>query len=71
MSVVRDNLMTRPGYSPYCGTHLPAWQAPRTRFNGQQFECTCGWTSSFEPEFIEAYKAKWTCTPASPGDQHG
>lgn len=56
-SIVRQNLLTEPGYSPYCGNHLCA-SMPRTRFNGEQFECpSCGWTSSFEPEFIDAYNA--------------
>jgi hypothetical protein len=60
VSIVRNNLMTREGYSPYCGGHMPAWQSPRTRFDGQQFACNCGWRSSFEPEFIAEYKAKWS-----------
>lgn len=57
LSIVRQNLLSVPGYTPYCGnaekcTHL----MPRTKFNGQQFECECGWVSQFEPEFIDDYK---------------
>jgi rubredoxin len=59
MSLVRHNLMTRQGYSPYCGGER-CRTMPRTRFDGEQFVCpTCGWRSSFEPEFIAAYKAHW------------
>lgn len=59
MSIVRNNLMTRPGYAPYCGAEKCGATWPRTRFNGSQFQCVCGWKSSFEPEFIDEYKAKW------------
>jgi len=63
MSIVRENLMTREGYSPYCPN---CSTMARTRFNGNQFECICGcgWVSEFPEDFIETYKAKWsnTCT---------
>jgi hypothetical protein len=60
MSIVRDNLMTRPGYTPYCGNDVScAYRNPRTFFKRGQFNCLCGWQSSFEPEFIAAYRAKW------------
>lgn len=60
MSIVRENLMTRPGYSPYCG-----WEGcrttPRTRFVNGQFQCPeCGWRSSFPADFIAEYQAKWS-----------
>jgi hypothetical protein len=59
VSIVRDNLMNMPGYAPYCGNDN-CRMMPRTGFTGAQFRCgACGWLSSFEPEFIEAYKAKW------------
>lgn len=58
VSVVRRNLMTVPGYSPYCGAMCRVM--PRTRFNGEQFVCPCcGWVSSFPKEFIDEYKKKW------------
>lgn len=64
MSLVRDNLMTRPGYSPYCGSmgyYLGSnchW--PRTVFVGEQFRCPCcGWVSGFDAKFISEYKTKW------------
>lgn len=59
MSIVRENLMNEPGYSPYCGAENCNLRWPRTRFNGQQFACRCGFETTFEPEFIAAYKAKW------------
>lgn len=59
MSIVRENLMTRKGYAPYCGNMECRAGMPRTHFINGQFACTCGWKSSFEPEFIAAYQAKW------------
>jgi hypothetical protein len=60
MSIVRENLMTRPHYRPYCGRDgkCPSnW--PRTVFVKDQFECpACGFRTEFEPEFIEQYKVK-------------
>ncbi len=55
-SIVRHNLMTRPGYTPYCGADRCPHRWPRTEFNGSQFVCSCGWSSHFEPEFIAEYK---------------
>jgi hypothetical protein len=56
-SVVRDNLLTRPGYAPYCGNMTCPCGMPRTRFDGEQFACGCGWRSSFEAEFIAEYRS--------------
>ena len=56
MSIVRKNLLTRHGYTPYCGNDSCGYHWPRTTFNGKQFACQCGWRSSFEPEFIEKYR---------------
>ncbi len=65
LTIVRENLMTRKGYSPYCGNDKP-WteqggcRCPRTIFNGTQFICPeCGWKSSYPKDFIDRYKAKW------------
>lgn len=59
MSIVRDNLMTQPGYSPYCGNDK-CRNMPRTVFRGGQFICKqCGWKSQFPADFIAQYKAKW------------
>ena len=55
MSIVRENLMKQPGYTPYCGADKCAARWPRTRFNGSQFACSCGWRSDFEPTFIAEY----------------
>jgi len=60
MSLIRDNLMTQPGYSPYCGNDNCYVGAPRTTFDGEQFKCRCGWRSQFDAEFITKYKEKWS-----------
>lgn len=59
MSIVRNNLMERPGYSPYCGHERCTLFMPRTTFDGAQFRCGCGWRSEFDAEFIAQYKTKW------------
>lgn len=66
MSIVRENLMTREGYSPYCGDMNCRAGMPRTRFVNGQFQCACGWRSGFEAEFIDAYQAKWAKPSGSP-----
>lgn len=66
MSVVRDNLLSKPGYTPYCGEAF-CWAGwPRTTFENDQFQCRCGWRSSFEPDFIERYKARRNADATSP-----
>lgn len=56
--IIRNNLLTRKNYTPYCGSP-DCRNMPRTFFNGEQMECPdCSWQSSFEPELIEEYKAK-------------
>jgi hypothetical protein len=57
MSIVRENLLSVPGYTPYCGSNDCTRGLVRTKFDGSQFKCSCGWRSSFEPEFIEKYRA--------------
>lgn len=57
-TTVRDNLMTRPGYSPYCGNMACHLSMPRTLWDGEQFRCRCGWQSAFDAEFIARYKLK-------------
>lgn len=57
LSTVRQNLLTRPYYTPYCGGERCYLRWPRSAFNGSQFTCRCGWKSKYEPEFIEQYKA--------------
>ena len=59
MSVVRENLLTREGYTPYCGAEDCRYRMPRTGFDGEQFKCPCGWRSSFEQEFISSFKLRW------------
>lgn len=68
-TIVRENLMTQPGYTGYCGDEhckprnsypLKGEQWPRTRFNGSQFVCPkCGWVSQYPKDFIDRYKLKW------------
>jgi hypothetical protein len=57
VSIVRENLLTRLHYTPYCGNGDCRLRMPRATFDGEQFACPCGWRSKFEPEFIERYKA--------------
>ncbi|KUY28049.1 hypothetical protein [Elizabethkingia ursingii] len=60
LSIVRENLMTKEGYSPYCGLDAKCpYRWPRTKFNGKQFVCDCGWKSDFPEDFINRYKEKW------------
>ncbi len=59
ISIVRHNLMTREGYSPYCGADRCPAGMPRTSWDGMQFRCRCGWRSNFPPDFIAEYKAAW------------
>lgn len=59
-SIVRENLMTVSGYSPCWGLDYRCSEGmPRTRFDGEQFVCPCGWRSEFPTEFIDRYKATW------------
>lgn len=66
-SIVRENLMTKEGYTGYCGSNISSFEVggcnnPRTQWKPElnQFKCPkCGWTSQFPSEFIERYKAKW------------
>jgi hypothetical protein len=60
LSTVRRNLLAQPRYTPYCGAERCYLRWPRTTFNGSQFECRCGWKSTFEAEFIEEYRAAQT-----------
>jgi hypothetical protein len=53
------NLLSVEGYFPYCGAENCRRYWPRTKFNGRQFFCGCGWESKFDDEFIEQYKEKW------------
>ncbi len=57
--IIRDNLMNQSGYSPYCGDPNCRAGMTRTKFNGEQFTCRCGWVSVFPAEFIAQYKQKW------------
>lgn len=56
ISVVRRNLMEQEGYSPYCGNDKCGHVWPRTKFDGDQFRCRCGWVSQFPDDFIAEYK---------------
>lgn len=57
-SIVRDNLLTRPDYTPYCGNSKCNRNMPRTYFveTVGQFKCHCGWKSQFPADFIQKYK---------------
>jgi hypothetical protein len=61
LNIVRNNLMTDEGYTPYCGRDAKcSGRWPRMVFTGKQFKCpSCGWETQYEPEFIKAYLEKW------------
>ena len=59
---VRHNLLTEKGYSPYCGNWHCSLDMPRTKFNGEQFTCGCGWVSEFPDDFMAKYKTTWNIT---------
>lgn len=65
-TVVRENLMNEPGYTPYCGAAMkPVGRQctmPRMAWNPDlnQFKCPhCGFVTEFPADFITRYKAKW------------
>lgn len=62
-STVRNNLMKRPGYAPYCGNDCCGFT--RLRWDGAQFRCTCGYRTEFPATFISGYKARWQPTACS------
>lgn len=64
-SIVRENLMTREGYTPFCGNSVArdkkgGCDNPRTKFDGEQFVCpNCKFRTAFPSDFIKRYKAIW------------
>jgi len=59
--IIRENLLTEKGHTPYCGADHYIGRWPRLVFDGSQFVCpSCGWTSQFDDELIIEYKAKWS-----------
>tara|TARA_R100001244_G_scaffold25113_1_gene25276 strand:- start:4735 stop:5169 length:435 start_codon:yes stop_codon:yes gene_type:complete len=55
ISIVRKNLLTRVGYTPYC-VNIACVDTSRSKFDGEQFKCeSCDWRSEFESEFIKKY----------------
>lgn len=62
-STVRENLMTRPGYRPYCGNVRCPKGMPRTHLINGQFQCACGWRSQFPADFMGRYLTKRADTP--------
>lgn len=60
-TLIRENLMTREGYSPYCGSNNCSFRNPRSIYDirKEQFTCKCGWVSEFPSDFIIRYKTKW------------
>ncbi len=59
-NIVRENLMDSAFYSPYCGDYNCRAGMPRTKWNGSQFECSCGFVTEFPANFIRKYKQKWS-----------
>jgi len=62
-SIVRDNLMKRPGYAPYCGG---CNRFDRATWDGEQFRHACGWRSDFPDDFIAIYKVRRAMFEATP-----
>jgi len=62
-TVVRENLMTEPGYTPYCGAPMKSrCTMPRTIWDPKlnQFKCShCSFVTEFPADFIERYRVKW------------
>ena len=63
-SIVRSNLLTQDGYTPYCGggesEARTVCRMPRTVWDGEQFKCPlCRWRSAFPADFIARYRAAW------------
>ena len=56
MSLVRENLLTQKGYTPYCGDPDCVLGMPRSYYDGEQFACPCGWRSQFPEEFLVKYR---------------
>lgn len=63
-TIVRENLMTLPEYTPYCGSDSCILRNPRTSWSisNNQFVCGCSWVSKFHSVFIKKYKKKWNTT---------
>ena len=61
-SIVRENLMTKENYYPYCGADCCTHIMPRTKWNVKlkQFVCSCGWISMFPSDFIKRYRKQWS-----------
>lgn len=54
-SIVRDNLMKRPGYAPYC---MGCSSMSRMVWDGEQFKHYCGTRTEFPDDFIAIYKER-------------
>lgn len=67
-SIVRNNLMKRPKYTPYCGDGGCRFLMPRMGFDGDQFRCMCGYRTNFPDDFMEGYKARW-CSPSETANE--
>lgn len=55
-SIVRNNLMKRPNYAPYC---MGCSSMTRMSWDGEQFKHPCGARTTFPIDFIELYKERW------------
>lgn len=62
-TIVRNNLMERDGYAPYCGENYHKCRTmPRTKWDKDlnQFKCpNCGFVTEFPEDFIKRYKERW------------
>lgn len=59
-SIVRTNLLTVPGYAPYCGNmenDCDTMERAKWDVDRRQFVCRCGWSSDLPKDFVDAYVA--------------
>lgn len=57
-STVRRNLLTIPGYAPYCNRTLldcPSLHRAIWSVDTSRFVCSCGWVSNYSDKFTAAY----------------
>jgi hypothetical protein len=67
-SIVRNNLMKRPGYAPYC---MGCSSMSRMVWDGEQFTHPCGTRTEFPADFIAQFKVRRVALAASVKDSEG
>ena len=52
-SIAVKNMLTRKGYTPYCGADSCIFFMPRTVFTSGQYQCVCGWRSQLDKDIVD------------------